>query len=171
MTVPFKPSTNGCVERMNRTLLQLLRGYDLRNQDEWEVHLPHILHAYNTSPHTSLGGRSPYEVLVGQLPTTPLDILLHSDDNHIGPIVQGKLLLEEQRISNKVFSEVGGNPFQIRQPNFSKGKLDPRKEGGVIQSAEDDSSLGKMMSGETIRVPHQNFSFHILDFKSNFIYF
>jgi len=94
-TVPFKPSTNGCVERMNRTLLQMLRTYALRNQEEWELHLPQILHCYNVSPHASLKGRSPYEVLVGQLPRTTLEVLINADDKHLGPLVAGRQLLDE----------------------------------------------------------------------------
>ena len=42
------------IERMNQSLLQLLRSY-VDKQDDWEQYLPLVLHAYRTSVYTSTG--------------------------------------------------------------------------------------------------------------------
>jgi transposase InsO family protein len=60
-TRPYRPQTNGKVERLNRTLLEewaYVRPY--RDNDDREAALPHWLHYYNHHRgHTSLGGQPP----------------------------------------------------------------------------------------------------------------
>ena len=36
---PYRPSVNGQVERMNRTILQILRCFIRGHQDDWDLHL------------------------------------------------------------------------------------------------------------------------------------
>ena len=52
---PVHPSTNGLVERQNRSLISILRATCTRNQGEWIDHLPHALGAYNCMKHASTG--------------------------------------------------------------------------------------------------------------------
>ena len=68
---PYHPMGNGLVERMNRSLLTLLRTYVDRVED-WEAHLQLLLFVYRTTKHATTG-ISPYEVLFGYVPT-PLQI-------------------------------------------------------------------------------------------------
>jgi transposase InsO family protein len=62
-TRPYRPQTNGKVERFNRTLLEewaYVRPY--RSDQERLRLLPEWLHQYNHHrSHTALGGRSPVE--------------------------------------------------------------------------------------------------------------
>ena len=57
-TTAYHPEGNGMVERFNRTLLQLLWTY-VKQDSEWEEHLPLALYAYRTAVHTATG-MSPY---------------------------------------------------------------------------------------------------------------
>ena len=74
-TTPYHPMGDGLVERMNRSLLSLLRTLTER-QSDWEDHLQLLLFAYRTSQHSTTK-LSPYEVLFGrnppslQLPSPP----------------------------------------------------------------------------------------------------
>ena len=70
-TTPYHPMGNGLVERMNRSLLTLLRTYVDREGD-WETHLQLLLFIYRTTKHATTG-LSPYEVLFGYTPS-PLQI-------------------------------------------------------------------------------------------------
>ena len=57
---------DGLVERMNRTLLNLLRTYT-QEEGDWEEHLQLLLFVYRTTKHSSTG-LSPHEILFGYNP-------------------------------------------------------------------------------------------------------
>ena len=54
-TTPYRPQTDGLVERQNRTLLEMLAKYTSRQYSDWDDHLPFMVMAYNTSIHDSTG--------------------------------------------------------------------------------------------------------------------
>ena len=62
-TTPYHPMGDGLVERMNRSLLTLLRTC-VEKENDWEWHLQLLLFVYRTTRHASTG-LSPYEVLLG----------------------------------------------------------------------------------------------------------
>ncbi|RDY05922.1 hypothetical protein CR513_10177, partial [Mucuna pruriens] len=71
------PQTNGKTEVVNRTLATLLRTIIQKNFKNWEKCLPHVEFAYNRIVH-STSSYSPFEVVYGFNPLTPLDILTFS---------------------------------------------------------------------------------------------
>ena len=54
-TTPYRPSSNGQVERFNRTLLKMMRCYVDSHQDTWDRYLPFLTSAYRSSVHTVTG--------------------------------------------------------------------------------------------------------------------
>lgn len=68
-TRPYRPQTNGKVERLIRTLLaEWAYARPYRSNEERLGHLPTWLHFYNHErPHTALGGLVPHAVLVNNL--------------------------------------------------------------------------------------------------------
>ena len=75
------PQTNGQTEVVNRTLTTLLRAIIQKNLKQWERCLPHIEFAYNRTVHSTTS-YSPFEVVYGFNPLTPLDILPLPTNEH-----------------------------------------------------------------------------------------
>ena len=64
-TTPYHPASNGQVERFNRTLLQMIRCYVGKNQNEWDQHLHLLASAYRSSPHACTG-YTPNRMMLGR---------------------------------------------------------------------------------------------------------
>ena len=73
-TSPYHPQTDGQVERLNRTLKGILTIYVNQNHNDWDIHLPLALFAYQNSVHAS-SGVSPFRAVYGREATTPLTLL------------------------------------------------------------------------------------------------
>ncbi|KAL8441822.1 hypothetical protein Emed_007471 [Eimeria media] len=65
----FHPQTDGQTERTNQTLERLLRSFIQTDQSQWEPLLAPLELAYNTTPSSSTG-LSPFQVMIGENPTT-----------------------------------------------------------------------------------------------------
>ena len=147
-TTPYHPMGDGLVERMNRSILNMLRSL-VDREGEWEEHLQPLLYIYRTTQHATTG-LSPYEILFGSNPP-PLDLptagnISHRDQHSYSSKLQGKLVeLRELVQSNTVETAAkqklnyrGNNEvrLQIGQEvlldNPTKGKLDPRWTGPWI---------------------------------------
>ena len=76
---PYRPQTNGLVERTNRTLIAIISKYVEENGVEWDECLNTIRFHYNIRPQESLGF-SPFELIFGRKPNTPI-MEMKSKDN------------------------------------------------------------------------------------------
>ena len=76
------PQTDGQTEVVNRTLGQLLRAIIPKNLKSWDEILPHVEFAYNRTVHTSTR-HSPFEIVYGFNPLTPLDLLPLPVSEHV----------------------------------------------------------------------------------------
>lgn len=73
-TTPYHAMGNGITEKLNGTLLDILRTLPDDLKKKWKDHLPAVIHAYNSSYHQSTG-TTPFELMFGRQPRLPLDIV------------------------------------------------------------------------------------------------
>lgn len=71
VTCPYSPQANGIDERVNGTLTRILRTNVDEHQEDWDLNLIWAVRVYNNTVHESIGF-SPYQVLHGRDPRTPL---------------------------------------------------------------------------------------------------
>jgi transposase InsO family protein len=73
-TTAYKPSSNGGIERLHRTLNSMMGKVVAENQRDWDERLPSIMAAYRASPHESTG-YSPNFLMFGREVRAPVDLL------------------------------------------------------------------------------------------------
>ncbi len=78
-TTPYHPSSNGQVERFNRTLLQMVRCYLTEGQCHWDDHLPLLIAAYRSTPHPATGF-SPNRLMLGREVHQAHDVLFRDPE-------------------------------------------------------------------------------------------
>jgi hypothetical protein len=90
----YKPTSQGQVERAQRSLITLLRHFVNEKQTNWDQHLPQVVWALNTSENRPLGYSS-YVLVFGRLPTFPSEMDLPdplatdaTTNEHLTKIVQ-----------------------------------------------------------------------------------
>nr|KYP47298.1 Transposon Ty3-I Gag-Pol polyprotein [Cajanus cajan] len=75
------PQTDGKIEVVNRSLSTMLRAVLKGNHKSWDEYLLHIEFAYNRVVHKTTK-ISPFEVVYGFNPLTPLDLIPLPDSSH-----------------------------------------------------------------------------------------
>uniref|UniRef100_A0A2N9FIN0 Reverse transcriptase n=1 Tax=Fagus sylvatica TaxID=28930 RepID=A0A2N9FIN0_FAGSY len=102
------PQTDGQTEVVNRTLTQLLRTVVHKNLKTWKDCLPFIEFAYNRATHSTTS-YSPFEIVYGFNPLTPLDLM---------PLpIDGRSSLDGQKKAELVKSLHERVRLQIAQKN------------------------------------------------------
>ena len=74
-TTAFHPRCDGQTERMNRTILLLLKKGVKDHPEDWDVRLPYLMHAYRASRHASTG-MTPNFLMLGREIRTPVSLLV-----------------------------------------------------------------------------------------------
>ena len=91
------PQTDGLVERINRTLKQMLSKIVTKGGKDWDELLGPVLLAYRTAPH-SFTGETPFSLLYGRDPRVPTSM------NFYQPSMS--LPAEESRYAKELFKEL-----------------------------------------------------------------
>ena len=73
-TNPYRPQSDGMVERFNRTLIQVLKPLVNANLDDWDEQCDFVVHAYNSTVHASTNC-SPNLLVFGEDMIMPADLM------------------------------------------------------------------------------------------------
>jgi len=74
-TTSYHPQCNGMTERLNRTLIAMMKMYVAENQKDWDEILPYITFAYNTAVHATTKF-TPFFLVHGREAQLPIDITM-----------------------------------------------------------------------------------------------
>ena len=169
-TTAYHPQGDGMVERMSRSLLQLLRSY-VETQDEWERYLPLVLFAYRTAVHATTGV-SPFVLMFGRSPqisdlSTPtafdsasyqtqlqakLAELQDFVECHTTQAASKQKATYDKHSTSRLFRV--GDTVWLSIP--TAGKLDPRWEGRwVVKSVKSPLNM-EITDGTRTKVVHVN---------------
>ena len=69
-TAPYRPQTNGKVEKFNGTLMNGIRKLVDQEKGSWDDYVSTVLYSYRTKAHKTLG-ISPFELMYGVAPPNP----------------------------------------------------------------------------------------------------
>ena len=64
-TTPYNPRGNAPMERVNCTLIGLLKALPKEQKSNWPLYLPLLVFAYNATPYDTTGYQ-PYELMFGR---------------------------------------------------------------------------------------------------------
>ena len=82
LCTPYNPTSNSAAERLNRTMLQVIRSLLLEYEDEqWDKVLPTAICFYNFGYHRSLKN-SPFFLMYGRDPNIPYEAILAPVPHH-----------------------------------------------------------------------------------------
>lgn len=142
-TTAYHPQTNGGVERVNKTLISLIRKVLIEKGGDWEDHLAKAVFTTRITKHASTGF-SPFEILFGQQPRIRGDMgaPVYSDIPGFKNINYLNFIRE---ISLKNIKKSQTYNKRHRESKFRKVEEEIRKGDLVlIQSFKMDKGLGKL---------------------------
>lgn len=78
-TTPYRPQSDGMIERANRTIENMLATFVSKNQKDWDDLIPLLMLAYRSATHEATRV-SPNEMVFGRSATLPVDLVLGRPD-------------------------------------------------------------------------------------------
>ncbi|GBC22632.2 uncharacterized protein K02A2.6-like [Rhizophagus irregularis DAOM 181602=DAOM 197198] len=123
LSTPYRPQTNGLVERFNKTLCE---GLAKLGEENWDKHIPSVLFAYRTRKQSSTKIK-PFYVTYGRRAKLPLD----KDENKITLADRVKILIEELPVIRRKMKEnVEEAQERQKQQHDKRGIRKPKFEIG-----------------------------------------
>ena len=127
-TNPYRPQSDGLVERINRTIKQMIRIFVNQNNANWDELLPYLLMAYRSTEHASTRC-TPNILMLGRQIKIPLDLMVGPTPDKLDDICQIEYAEWLQKSMNKMFQFVFKNTQTAatrQKTNYDK-KLKPKE--------------------------------------------
>ena len=126
-TTPYRPQSDGLVERANRTIKGALKTFITeKNVPVWDDFLPLLQLAYNSSVHT-VTGFTPYYVLYGQEMRLPAHVLFPPPEGGIPvnvPIFVKDLQIRLAEVASVVKTKMEQR-FQLAKERYDQTAIQP----------------------------------------------
>ena len=151
-TTPYHPQGNGLTERMNRTVINMLKTLEEKEKKNWPKHLSKLAFAYNVTVNSATNF-SPYYLVFGREPRLPVDSLFEAiEDDQLKIRKSYEEYTEEWRRSmNQAFEIANQNREKVNQRN--KTHYDKKVRGvelvvgdRVLSRNREQGGTGKLRS-------------------------
>ncbi len=127
-TTPYHPMGNGEAERMNRSLINMLKALTEKQKSKWKDQLPNLMFAYNSTVHKSTG-YSPFFLVFGRESRLPIDCIL--------PIAPHKTNRKSYDKFVKEWKQSMRDAYQIVGQNIEKaGKANKKRYDAKAKSVQ-----------------------------------
>ena len=143
-TTPYRPSSNGQVERFNRTLMDAVRCFLGKSQNKWDQHVQQIAGAIRASVNRSTGF-TPNKLMLGREVNTPAQLMFpNPKEKHNEP----ETYVAELLTSMKTAHETARSTLQTSQKRMKRDYdlrvlLRPYAEGDVVYLLDTATLKGK----------------------------
>merc|ERR1711893_445229 len=146
-TTPYHLRGDGMVERMNRTLKDMLAHCVSERQTDWNQHLPLLAMAYRSAPHSTTA-ESPNLLMLGREVTLPVDLVVEPLPEKVEepPNLSGYAddLLERMRLVNQAARAMMTQQLQSQKRHFDQNvHLTVHRPGDVVWLKLHASKKGK----------------------------
>ncbi|XP_062602775.1 uncharacterized protein LOC134264500 [Saccostrea cucullata] len=144
-TTPYRPCSNGQVERYNRLVLQAIRCYmeNISQQKDWDLHLQQIAGAIRATVNRQTGF-TPNRMMLGREVSQPLDIMLGRKIPGQNPAGYVENLEEALSVCHQAARDNLGEA-QLRQKRTYDIKSNTRsyEVGDVVYMVDTSSKVGQ----------------------------
>lgn len=138
-STPYTPSSNGAVERVNRTITEMLKGLN-SEQNQWDQHLAKLVITYNNTFHSQIGS-SPSQYILTKSHNTrnhlPIDLETRETwkeghPNFASFRINQKVIKKVQKMGNQLKYKLGQKfegPFKVKKIQSNGVSYEIVKEG------------------------------------------
>lgn len=138
LTTPYHPRCNGAVERLSQTVSGMLGHNVPRDQRDWDVLVPFISFAYNSTSHESTK-QSPFFLMYGRHPELPL-VLYAGPTGNYGTLENYKEeLLQRLSSAHDLARRMLANSAEYRKRIFDRKADAPKFAVGDVVCVSDSA--------------------------------
>ena len=135
-TTPYHPMGDGQVERMNRTVINMLKTLGEKEKGNWKGYVSKLAFAYNATVNKATG-YAPYYLIFGRSPRLPINFKFDIEHNEVVNDIQipyKNFVGNWEKSMSQAFEIVRGH---IQKPGIKNKQYYDRKVHGVEISIGD----------------------------------
>ena len=133
-TTPYRPSSNGLIERFNKTLENMIKTFVQENPRDWDLYIDLLMAAYRSTVHPATGF-TPNKMMFGREVNLPIHIIYPIPDDENSSIYSTEYVREMKDKLEQLYEMVRGNlgeatlrqkkdyDTRLSQNRFSPGTL------------------------------------------------
>ncbi|PIK45095.1 hypothetical protein BSL78_18048 [Apostichopus japonicus] len=120
-TSPYHPAGNGVCERLNRSLINMVRSLPEEKKNKWPSLLPELMYIYNNTPHSSTG-HTPFYLMFGREGRLPIDLTFGLNDNQTETSSSDWVINHWRRLhdAHQLAEREMNKASQVQKHNFDK---------------------------------------------------